>query len=238
MSGDAVIPPPADLQPRMNYPQPWLGGRWTFADVVDYHHLAAAGLLEAAAGHRAQLVRGFAAMNRRTIDRFSSGGPFAFIVPRETSTTLGAAAQLVSLVQAGGGRVQRATAPFVGRGRALSGGDDRHPASRSPSGGGSRICSKPSRTGCALALAVSAHRPPVRYDRLVARHVDGRHASCMVEHPSEATLATLDADQPLPRGRVSGTGPISWCRTNRIRRSPRRHGFLRRARRSHGRDRR
>ena len=176
MSGDAVIPPPADLQPRMNYPQPWLGGRWTFADVVDYHHLAAAGLLEAVAGQRAQLVRGFAAMNRRTIDRFSSGGPFAFIVAADQHDA-GAAAQLIRLVQAGGGRVQRATAAFVAD-------DVRYPAGTTviplaqPFGRWIKdLLEAQSVPGCALALALSADRSPIRHDGLVAGHVDGRHTA-------------------------------------------------------------
>ena len=53
--GDLQIPPPPDLQFRMNYPQPWVGGRWTFADVVEHHRLAAEGLLDAVAGHRESL---------------------------------------------------------------------------------------------------------------------------------------------------------------------------------------
>ena len=66
----------------MNYPQPWLGGRWTFADVVEHHRLAAEGLLEAAADRRESLKRNFYLMNRRSVERFPAGSPFAFIVPR------------------------------------------------------------------------------------------------------------------------------------------------------------
>ena len=66
----------------MNYPRPWLGGRWTFADVVEHHRLAADGLLDAAAAHREMLQRNFYLMNRRTIERFAKGKPYAFLVPR------------------------------------------------------------------------------------------------------------------------------------------------------------
>ena len=206
MTGDAVIPPPADLQPRMNYPQPWLGGRWTFADVVDYHHLAAAGLLEAVAGHRAQLVRGFAAMNRRTIDRFSSGGPFAFIVAPDQHDA-GAAAQLIRLVQAGGGRVQRATAAFVADGV-------RYPA-------GTTVIPLAQPFGRWIKDLLEAQSyPDARWPSPSApidRPYDMTAWSLgmlmgvtlrTVDRPFQAALATLDTDQALPRGRVSGNGSI------------------------------
>ena len=206
MSGDAVIPPPADLQARMNYPQPWLGGRWTFADVVEYHHLAAAGLLEAVAGHRAQLVRGFAAMNRRTIDQFSTGGPFAFIVPLEQHDA-GAAAQLIRLVQAGGGRVQRASAAFAADGT-------RYPA-------GTTVIPLAQPFGRWIKDLLEAQSyPDARWPSPSApidRPYDVTAWSLgmlmgvtvqAVERPFQATLATLEADQPLPRGRVSGAGSI------------------------------
>ena len=206
MSGDAVIPPPADLQPRMNYPQPWLGGRWTFADVVDYHHLAAAGLLEAAAGHRAQLVRGFAAMNRRTIDRFSSGGPFAFIVPGDQHDAR-AAAQLVRLVQAGGGRVQRASAPFVADGTHYPAGTTVIPLAQ-PFGRWIKDLleaqSYPDARWPSPSAPIDRPYDMTAWSLGMLMGVSLR----TVEHPFEAALATLDADQPLPRGRVSGTGPI------------------------------
>jgi hypothetical protein len=113
--GDMQIAPPPDLQFRMNYPQPWLGGRWTFADVVEHHRLAADGLLDAVAGHRESLKRNFYLMNRRTIERFTRGRPFAFIVPRAQHDP-GSAAQLLRLVQGGGAEVDEARLPFTAGG--------------------------------------------------------------------------------------------------------------------------
>ena len=129
-------------------------------------------------------------MNRRTIDRFSSGGPFAFIVPADQHDA-GAAAQLIRLVQAGGGRVQRASAPFVGRRHAYPAGP-RSSHSRSPSGGGSRICSKPSRIR--MRAGPRRQRPSIAlYDMTAwSLDVDGRLART-VERPFEAALATLDS---------------------------------------------
>ena len=43
----------------MNYPEPWLGGRWTPRDVVEHHLLASLGLLEGVANNRVMLKRNF-----------------------------------------------------------------------------------------------------------------------------------------------------------------------------------
>jgi hypothetical protein len=113
--GDTHLPPPTDLQFRMNYPDPWQGGRWTFHDVVTYHRLAAVGLLEAAANQAEMLKRNFHAMNRRTVERFANGRPAAFLVPANQRDPP-EAAELVRLLQAGGAEVHRASAPFTADG--------------------------------------------------------------------------------------------------------------------------
>lgn len=106
-----VVPAPNDVRPRMNYPEPWLGGTWGLNDVVEYQLLATLGLLEGAANNRVTLKRNFYRMNRRTIDRFATGHPFAFVVPPGQRDPV-AAAKLVSLLQAGAIEVHRARAAF------------------------------------------------------------------------------------------------------------------------------
>ena len=109
----ASLPPPRDTQYRMNYPRPWLGGEWTFADVVEYDRLATEGLLESVASNREMLKRNFYRMNRRTIERFAAGFPFAYLVPApETQHDPAAVAHLLRLLQAEAAEVYVADAPF------------------------------------------------------------------------------------------------------------------------------
>jgi hypothetical protein len=115
-----TIPAPTDVQYRMTYPRPWLGGVWSPADVVDYSLTAAYGLLEAVANNRQSLKRNFYGMNRRTITKFAEGRPFAFVIPPHQRDP-GAVAKLLSLLQAGATKVQVADAPFTAD-------DQRYPA--------------------------------------------------------------------------------------------------------------
>ena len=104
----AHLAAPSDVQFRMNYPEPWLGGRWTPRDVVEHHILAALGLLEGVANNRVMLKRNFHAMQRRTVDRFTRGGPWAFVVPT-TQHDPGAAEHLLHLLTAGCADVEMVT---------------------------------------------------------------------------------------------------------------------------------
>ena len=107
-----LLAAPEDTQARMNYPDPWLGGAWSFSDVVDYSRLATQGLLESVANHRASVKRNFFLMNRRAIERFKTGGPFAFVLPAAQRDPA-ALTRLIQLLQAEGAEVHVADAPFV-----------------------------------------------------------------------------------------------------------------------------
>ena len=102
------LAPPSDVQFRMNYPEPWLGGRWTPRDVVEHHLLAALGLLEGVANNRVMLKRNFHAMQRRTVERFTNGRPWAFAVPTAQHDR-GAADHLLRVLVAGGAEVEVVT---------------------------------------------------------------------------------------------------------------------------------
>jgi Zinc carboxypeptidase len=113
---NAPLPAPTDVQYRMNYTQPWFGGKWSLADVVDYQFISALGLLEGVANNKEMLKRNFHLMNKRAIDLYANGGPFAYLVPGDQRDPVGAA-KLLQLVQAEAGEVHVAQAPFTADGR-------------------------------------------------------------------------------------------------------------------------
>lgn len=82
-SSRGPIPAPRDTQFRSQYPRPWLGGKWTLRDIVDYELIATFGLLEAAANLRSQLLEGLYIVGKRQIEMGKKGDPFAIVVPRE-----------------------------------------------------------------------------------------------------------------------------------------------------------
>ena len=82
-SSRGPIPPPRDVQFRSQYPRPWLGGKWTLRDIVEYELIATFGLLEAAANLRSQLLEGLYIVGKRQIGMGKKGDPFAIVVPRE-----------------------------------------------------------------------------------------------------------------------------------------------------------
>jgi len=65
--------PPTDVQPRTNYPRPWLGGTWTLRDIVEYEYIVSLATLEAAADRRERLNRQIYEVNRSTIEQFMAG---------------------------------------------------------------------------------------------------------------------------------------------------------------------
>ena len=121
VGSSAPIPAPTDVQYRMNYPRPWLGGVWSPPDVIDYALTATYGLIEAVANNRATLKRNFYGMNRRAIARFTEGRPFAFVIPADQPDP-GAVAELLWLLQAEAAEVHVADAPFTASDRRYPGG--------------------------------------------------------------------------------------------------------------------
>src|SRR5947207_8247464 len=79
----ASIPPPIDINPRTNYPRPWLGGHWTLGDIVDYELIATMALLETAADRREAIMRQIYEVNRLTIENGKEASPSAILVPVE-----------------------------------------------------------------------------------------------------------------------------------------------------------
>ena len=107
-----VLPPPTDVNPRTEYPRPWLGGRWTLRDIVDYELIATIGLLETAADRRETLLRQIYEVNRETVEAGRRGDPAAILIPVERQHDPRQAGHLVEKLQMAGVDVHRATSAF------------------------------------------------------------------------------------------------------------------------------
>ncbi len=109
---NAPLPAPTDVRPRTEYPRPWLGGRWTLRDIVDYELIATMALLEAAADQREVLLRQIYEVNRSTVENGKKGDPSAILIRPDLQHDPSAAFRLVERLQIGGVQVYRADAAF------------------------------------------------------------------------------------------------------------------------------
>ncbi len=116
------LPAPRDVNSRTEYPRPWLGGRWTLRDIVDYELIATMGLLEAAADRRETLLRQIYEVNAATLEEARKGSPAAFVIPSATQHDPGEAAHLVEKLLMAGVEVYRAAAAFEADGKSYSAG--------------------------------------------------------------------------------------------------------------------
>ena len=111
------IAPPRDVTPRTEYPRPWMGGRWTLRDIVDYELIATMGLLEAVADQRSALLRQIYEVNRVTVEDGAKNEPSAIIIPVSSQFEPRAAVRLAERLQMAGVEVSRAGAAFDADGR-------------------------------------------------------------------------------------------------------------------------
>jgi hypothetical protein len=118
----APIPPPTDINPRTNYPRPWLGGHWTLRDIVDYELIATMALLETAADRREAIMRQIYEVNRLTIENGRKASPSAILVPVEGQHDAREAVHLVDRLRLGGVDVYRADTSFEADGRKYGAG--------------------------------------------------------------------------------------------------------------------
>jgi hypothetical protein len=116
---DGPLPPPTDITPRTEYPRPWMGGRWTLRDIVDYELVATMALLDTAADRREAILRQIYEVNRQTIEdgQKAKGDLSAILVSPSTQHDPREAAHLVDRLHVGGVDVFRADAPFAADGK-------------------------------------------------------------------------------------------------------------------------
>jgi hypothetical protein len=109
---NAPLPPPTDIQPRTEYPRPWMGGHWTLKDIVDYESIATMALLETVADRRETLLRQMYDVNKATVNRGWSDGYRVAIIPSNGQQDPREAAHVVEKLQMAGVTVARANTPF------------------------------------------------------------------------------------------------------------------------------
>ena len=119
---DGPLPAPTDINPRTEYPRPWLGGRWTLRDIVDYELIATMALLDTAADRREAILRQIYEVNRQTIEDARKGSVAAILVPIEGQHDVREAGHLVEKLRMGGVDVYHADAPFEADGRKYAAG--------------------------------------------------------------------------------------------------------------------
>ncbi len=115
-------PPPTDINPRTEYPRPWMGGHWTLGDIVDYEMIATMALLETAADRRETIIRQIYEVNRQTIADGRKNNPSAILVPVENQHDAREAAHLVEKLNEGGVDIYRADAGFDADGKHYAAG--------------------------------------------------------------------------------------------------------------------
>ncbi len=115
---DAVVPgmgtlgAPADTTPRTEYPRPWLGGRWTLRDIVDYQLISTLALLETAADRRETILRQIYEVNRQTVEEGRTGAVKAILIPLDLQQDAREAMHLAERLMMAGVEVYRAEAAF------------------------------------------------------------------------------------------------------------------------------
>ena len=115
--GGAILPPPSDINSRTEYPRPWLGGRWTLRDIVDYELIVTTALLDTLADRREALLQQIYEVNRVTVENGRKGDPAAILIPFETQHDPHEAVHLVGKLQMAGVEVYRADAAFEADGQ-------------------------------------------------------------------------------------------------------------------------
>ncbi len=123
-SPDQPLPPPRDVNPRSEYPRPWLGGTWSLRDIVDYELISTMALLEAAADNRETLLRQIYDINHSTIEAGRKGAlgfgdpeaEYAVLIPVAGQQDQNEVIELVDKLRMAGVEVYRSRKEFRSNG--------------------------------------------------------------------------------------------------------------------------
>jgi hypothetical protein len=198
-----LMAPPRDVQFRAQYPRPWLGGKWTLRDIVDYDFIAAFGLLDAAARLRSKLLEDLYTIGKRQVEMGKKGDPYAVVI-RPDQADRPTTVKLLQTLAYGGVEVHEARSEFKA-------GDAAYPA-----GSYVILMAQPFRPYAKDMLEAQdypkispAPGVPARAPYDAAGWSLGMQMGVktdFIAKPFTADLAKLD-EIPLPPGKISGTGP-------------------------------
>jgi hypothetical protein len=116
------LPPPADVNPRTEYPRPWMGGHWTLRDIVDYELIATMALLQTAADRRETILQNIYEVNRITIENGRKGDVTSILVPVDGQQDPREVVHLVDRLQLAGVQIDRADQAFEADGKMYGAG--------------------------------------------------------------------------------------------------------------------
>jgi hypothetical protein len=108
----APLLPPSDIAPRTEYPRPWMGGRWTLRDIVDYSLISTVALLETVADRRETILRNIFEINRQTVEERRRNEQTAIAIAADEQHDPRQVGHLIERLRLGGVDVYRAEGPF------------------------------------------------------------------------------------------------------------------------------
>jgi hypothetical protein len=205
-AGDAgrPLPAPRDIQFRSQYARPWLGGRWTLRDIVDYDAIATFGLLGTAADLRSQILESVYTAGRNQIEKGRRGDPFAVVVPRDQRDRP-TAVRLLQTLALGGVEVHQARKDFAADGKSYKAGDYVILMAQPFRGYAKDMLEAQDYPKIAAAPGLA---PPPPNDVAGWSHrMQMGVETAFVKAPFEADLAKL-ARIDIPEGRIRGEGPV------------------------------
>ncbi len=101
-------------QSSWNFADPWQGGRWTLADIVDYQSSGAIALLRHAAANRSVWLSNFLTIGERAVAGWEEW-PYAYLIPPDQNNVIGVNAVL-KILHRGMVEVRRAESDFLADG--------------------------------------------------------------------------------------------------------------------------
>ena len=207
--GDAggMLAAPTDVMPRTEYPRPWLGGKWTLRDIVDYELIATMATLELAADQRETLLRQIYEVNRATIEMGRKGEPSAIVIAPAAQTDPLAAYRLVGLLQTGGVKVYQANTAFKADDKDYPAGTFVVPMTQVFARYAKDLLEKQTYPEVRRS-PTSAPEPPYDVSAWSLGMLLGVDVTFVKKPLGDGVGLTLAADNPRPVGTVTGAGTV------------------------------